>query len=79
MSTQARGGYVYFITFTDDRSRFSYVYLKRHESKAFKKFKEFRFEVEKQTGKSIKVLRSDQGGEHLNSKFLNHLKKNMIL
>ena len=26
MSTQARGGYEYFITFTDDYSRFCYVY-----------------------------------------------------
>ena len=27
MSIQARGGYEYFITFTDDYSRFGYVYL----------------------------------------------------
>ena len=27
MSIQARGGYKYFITFTDDYSRFVYVYL----------------------------------------------------
>ena len=27
MSIQARGGYEYFITFTDDYSRFDYVYL----------------------------------------------------
>ena len=56
MSTQARGRYVYFITFTDDRSRFGYVYLMRHKSEVFEKFKKFRFEVEKQTGKNIKVL-----------------------
>ena len=27
MSIQARGGYEYFITFTDDYFRFGYVYL----------------------------------------------------
>ena len=27
ISTQARGGYFYFIIFTDDMSRFGYVYL----------------------------------------------------
>ena len=27
MSTQAKGGYLYFITFTDDYSRYGYVYL----------------------------------------------------
>ena len=37
MSIQARGGYEYFITFTDDYSRFGYVYLMRHKSDAFDK------------------------------------------
>ena len=43
----ARGNFVYFIIFTDDLSRYGYVYLMRHKSEAFKKFKEFRHEVEK--------------------------------
>ena len=38
MSVQARGGYEYFITFTDDYSRYGYVYLMRHKSEAFDKF-----------------------------------------
>ena len=44
---QARSGYTYFITFIDDLSRHGYVYLMKHKSKAFEKFKEFRHEVEK--------------------------------
>src|SRR6516165_4455936 len=79
MSTQARGGYVYFITFTDDHSRYGYVFLMRHKSEAFDKFKEFRHEVEKQTGKSIKILRSDRGGEYLSVEFQDHLRENGIL
>ena len=43
----ARGNYVYFITFTDDIFRYGYVFLMKHKSKAFEKFKEFRHEVEK--------------------------------
>ena len=35
MSTQAKGGYEYFITFTDNYSRYGYVYLMRWNSKAF--------------------------------------------
>ena len=54
-----KGNFVYFIMFIDDLSRYGYVYLMRHKSEAFEKFKEFRHEVEKQTEKSIKVLRSD--------------------
>ena len=41
MSTTARGGYQYFVTFTDDLSRYGYIYLMRHKSETFEKFKEF--------------------------------------
>ncbi|KAK8652037.1 hypothetical protein V6N13_141607 [Hibiscus sabdariffa] len=61
MNTQARGGFHYFITFTDDFSRYGYIYLMRHKSEALEKFKEFRNEVQNQHGKSIKALRSDRG------------------
>ena len=44
---QTRGGYEYFVTFTDDYSRFGYVYLMRHKSETFDKFKEYRVLVEK--------------------------------
>jgi hypothetical protein len=46
MSTTARGGYQYFITFTDDLSRYGYVYLMKHKSETFEKFKEFQSEIE---------------------------------
>ena len=62
MTTQARGGYSYFITFTDDFSRYGFVYLMKHKSEAFDKFLEYQSMVEKQTGKCIKILRSDRGG-----------------
>ncbi|KAL4282170.1 hypothetical protein GQ457_03G015050 [Hibiscus cannabinus] len=35
MNTQTRGGYQYFITFTDDFSRYGYIYLMRHKSEAY--------------------------------------------
>ena len=44
---QARDGYIYFINFTDDYSRYGFVYLMHRKSKAFEKFIEFRHEVEK--------------------------------
>ena len=47
--------------------------------KYFEKFKEFRTEVEKQIGLSIKTLRSDRGGEYLSTEFLDYLKQNGIL
>ena len=47
MSSSAKGGYFYFITFTDDLSRYGYVYLMKHKSESFEMFKLFRNEVEK--------------------------------
>ncbi|KAL0287935.1 UNVERIFIED_CONTAM: Retrovirus-related Pol polyprotein from transposon TNT 1-94 [Sesamum calycinum] len=35
LNTQAKGGFSYFITFTDDHSRYGYVYLMRYKSEAF--------------------------------------------
>ncbi|KAK0594104.1 hypothetical protein LWI29_010146 [Acer saccharum] len=79
MSIQARGGYEYFITFTDDYSRFGYVYLMRHKSDAFDMFKAFKAEVENQLEKHIKILRSDRGGEYLSGEFQQYLIDNGIV
>ncbi|KAM1027855.1 hypothetical protein ACFX2A_041564 [Malus domestica] len=75
MSTTSRGGFSYYITFTDDHSRFGYVYLMKYKSESFERFIEFKNEVEKQTGKQIKILRSDRGGEYLSTEFLDYLKE----
>ena len=47
MSTSARGGYFYFITFTNDLSWYGYVYLMKHKLESFEMFKLFRNEIEK--------------------------------
>ena len=78
-NTMARGGFEYFITFTDDMSRYGYLYLMKYKSESFEKFKEFKNEVEKQTGKNIKSLRSDRGGEYLSTEFQEFLKENGII
>ncbi|KAJ9560577.1 hypothetical protein OSB04_005737 [Centaurea solstitialis] len=72
-SHEARGGYRYFITFTDDFSRYGYVYLMRHKSESFEKFRVYQNEVQNQLDRKIKFLRSDRGGEYLSQEFGNHL------
>ena len=74
LSSDARGGYKYFITFTDDFSRYGYVYLMRHKSESFEMFKSFQNEVQNQLGKAIKALRSDRASEYLNQEFDDHLR-----
>ena len=69
-----RSGYRYFLTFTDDLSRYGYIYLMKHESETFEKFKEFQSEVEDHRNKKIKFPRSDGGGEYLSYEFGMHLK-----
>ena len=75
MNIESRGGYHYFLTFTDDLSRYGYIYLMKHKSGTFEKFKEFQSEVENQRNKKIKFLRFDRGGEYLSYEFGLHLKQ----
>ena len=56
LSVEARGGYHYFLTFTDDLSRYGYIYLMKHKSATFANFKEFQSEVENHHNKKIKFL-----------------------
>ena len=41
MSIDARGKYRYFLTFTDDLSRYGYIYLMKYKSEIVERFKEF--------------------------------------
>ena len=75
LSTIARGGFSYLVTFTDDFSRYGYVYLMKYKFETFERFKEFKNEVQNQLGKSIKAIRSDQGGEYLSQEFDHYLKE----
>nr|GEZ58102.1 hypothetical protein [Tanacetum cinerariifolium] len=75
----SRQGASYFVTFTDDFSRYGYVYLLKHKHEVFETFKVFQKEVENQLGKTIKSLRSDRGGEYMSQEFLDHLKEHRII
>nr|GEW76596.1 retrotransposon protein, putative, Ty1-copia subclass [Tanacetum cinerariifolium] len=61
----SRQGASYFVTFTDDFSRYGYVYLLKHKFEMFETFKVFQKKVENQLGKTIKSLRSDRGDTSL--------------
>ncbi|KAL0284484.1 UNVERIFIED_CONTAM: hypothetical protein Sradi_7196500, partial [Sesamum radiatum] len=59
--------------------RYGYAYLMWYKFEAFGRFKEYRLEVENQTSRKIKALRSDRGGEYLSGEFIDYLKENGIL
>ncbi|GJU99983.1 putative RNA-directed DNA polymerase [Tanacetum coccineum] len=61
----------YFLSFIDDYSRKGWVYLLTEKSQALESFKEFKKKVETETGKVVKALRTDRGGEYLSDAFKN--------
>jgi hypothetical protein len=69
MSRVSLGGCEYYVTFIDDHSRKTWIYFLKTKSEVFKRFQEFRALVENHTGKKIKVLRSDNGGEYTSTEF----------
>ena len=64
LSVKSVDGYDSFITFTDDYSRFGYIYPIKERSEALDKFKIFKAEVENQHNLKIKMVRFDRGGEY---------------
>ena len=55
---------VYFITFIDDHTRFTVLYAIRHKSEAFQCFLAYKAYAENATGKRLRCLRTDGGGEY---------------
>src|SRR5882757_27707 len=68
------GGRRYYISFTDDKTRLTYLHLLRQKSEAFAAYKGFESWCQTQHGARIKVLHSDRGGEYLGKEFVMHLK-----
>jgi len=65
-------GYEYYVLFTDDHSRRTWIYFLKTKSEVFKRFQEFRALVETQTGRKIKSLRSDNGREYTLREFVDY-------
>ncbi|KAA0031823.1 retrovirus-related pol polyprotein from transposon tnt 1-94 [Cucumis melo var. makuwa] len=49
LNVKARGGYKYFISFSDDYSRYGHVYLIQNKSDSFENFKEYKAIVENES------------------------------
>jgi hypothetical protein len=63
------GGSNYYVTFIDDATRKTWVYCIRQKYDVFDTFKKWKALVENETGKSLKCLRSDNGGEYCSKEF----------
>ena len=63
--TITRRGKKFYVTFIDDYSRFTRVYLLRNKDETLDMFLSYKAEVENQFNRKIKRIRSDRGGEYI--------------
>ena len=78
MQSTTFSGKRYFVTFTDEYSHFTTVFLLRNKSEVADKFAEFVAFAETQTGKVVKALRCDNGGEYTSSEMAKFCKRRGI-
>ena len=60
-------GFRYYVIFTDDKTRFSWVFPLVVKSEVFAAFRLFEAMVERETGLKIKVLHMDGGGKYMSN------------
>jgi hypothetical protein len=72
------GGAQYILTFTDDYSRKTEVYLLKEKSEVMRHFEDYKVRSERETGERIKKLRTDNGGEFTGEKFEKFLRSKGI-
>ncbi len=73
METPSIEGYRYFVTFMDDYSHYTHIGLCKSKDDTLGIFKAWYACAEKETGKSLKVLCTDGGGEYMSQAFSDFL------
>jgi transposase InsO family protein len=65
----------YYVSFMDDYSRESVIYLMKNKSETFEKYKLYEVMMKCQRNITIKCLLSDWGGDYTSHEFKNYLEK----
>ena len=78
VNTKSLNGSQYFLTFIDDKTRYTWVYFLKTKDQVYEKFLEWKAMVEKSSSQKVKILRTDNGGEYTSKKFESYLKKEGI-
>ncbi len=79
MSTEANGKELYAVTFIDDFSKLGMTYFVKTKDETMQKFMEYQTSVENQLTTTIKVIRTDRGGEYMSNELNNHLLRRGII
>ena len=72
-------GFRYFVTFVDDYSRTTWLYLMKNRSKLFSHFRTFCAKIHTQFYVSVQNLRSDNAKECMSEQFQSFILQNGIL
>jgi len=67
------GGKIYYISFMDDKTRYTKLSMITHKSGAFEAYLSFEAWASMQHSATIFTLQSDQGREYLSDAFSKHL------
>lgn len=68
----------YFVTFMDECTHFTTIYLIQHKSEAFECFRKYEVSVTAHFERRIELLKCDNGKEYKNTSFLNFCKSKGI-
>jgi hypothetical protein len=71
---ESKGGKKYYVTFIDDKTRLTHLYLLKTKDETPKMYKQYEAWVETQMGAKIKTLNTDRGGEYQGEEFVDYLK-----
>ena len=70
VSVSSHSSAQYFVSFIDDYSRKVWIYFMKHRFDVFGIFKKWKAQVENQTGRKIKYLRTYNGLEYRDKEFI---------
>ncbi|CAF2369372.1 unnamed protein product, partial [Brassica napus] len=75
----SRNSYKYFVTFIDEKSKYTWLTLIQTKDRVLDAFRNFQTYVTNHYHAKIKILRSDNGGEYTSHAFKQHLSQHGIL
>jgi len=73
MPVDSKGGSRYFVTFTDDKTRYRWCYTMKRKADFDVVFQSWRKRVEMESGFKLQRFRSDGGGEYISTVFIKEL------
>ncbi|WZZ50369.1 hypothetical protein YC2023_050476 [Brassica napus] len=75
----SRDSHKYFVTFIDEKSKYTWITMIPSKDRVLEAFMNFQAYVTNQYNATVKILRSDNGGEYTSNAFKSHLVKHGIV